>query len=51
MLLLAELGVPDPSPLLAVTVNVYEVSEDSPETVIGPELAVPVNPPGFDVAV
>ena len=35
---------------MAVTVNVYAVPLDNPETVIG-EAPVPVNPPGDEVAV
>jgi hypothetical protein len=40
-----------PLALVAVTVNVYAVPADSPETVIGDEALVPVNPPGDDVTV
>jgi hypothetical protein len=36
---------------VAVTVNVYEVEADNPETVIGDVELVPVTPPGEDVAV
>jgi hypothetical protein len=39
-----------PLALVAVTVNVYAVPFDKPETVIG-EVPVPVNPPGEEVAV
>jgi hypothetical protein len=50
MLLEAADAVDVPLAFVAVTVNVYAVLGDSPETVIG--LApVPVNPPGLDVAV
>jgi hypothetical protein len=37
--------------LVAVTVNVYAVPLDKPETVIGLDVPVPVNPPGEDVIV
>jgi hypothetical protein len=50
MLLEAADAVDVPLAFVAVTVNVYAVLGDSPDTVIG--LApVPVNPPGLDVAV
>jgi hypothetical protein len=51
MLLLAALAALAPTELDAVTVNVYEVVCDNPETVIGDEELVPVIPPGLDVAV
>jgi hypothetical protein len=34
-----------------VTVKVYAVFSESPETVIGEDALVPVRPPGLDVAV
>jgi hypothetical protein len=34
-----------------VTVKVYAVFSESPETVIGEDALVPVSPPGLDVAV
>jgi hypothetical protein len=37
--------------LVAVTVNVYAVPLVKPDTVIGLDDPVPVNPPGLDVAV
>jgi hypothetical protein len=40
-----------PAPLVAVTVNVYAVPPVKPLTVTGEEAAVPVRPPGLDVAV
>jgi hypothetical protein len=49
-LLLPEAG-PVPTLFVAVTLNVYEVPEVSPVTVIGEELLVPVIPPGLEVAV
>jgi hypothetical protein len=49
--LLAALGAPVPAPLVAVTVNVYDVFDVNPLTVTGEEAAVPVIPPGLDVAV
>jgi hypothetical protein len=39
MLLLAALGELVPTELVAVTVKVYEVPDDNPETVIVPEPA------------
>ena len=50
-LLLAALAGPVPEPLVAVTVNVYAVPVVKPETVIGEEAPVPVNPPGLEVTV
>jgi hypothetical protein len=47
----AALGLEVPVAFVAVTVNVYAVCSDSPETVIGDVALVPVNPPGLDVAV
>jgi hypothetical protein len=47
----AALGLDVPVALVAVTVNVYAVCSDSPETVIGDVALVPVSPPGLDVAV
>jgi hypothetical protein len=43
--------VADPTALVAVTVNVYEVPIDNPLTVNGEDEPVPVSPPGDDVAV
>ena len=40
-----------PALFVAVTVNVYEVPAVRPETVIGEEVPVPVNPPGLEVTV
>jgi hypothetical protein len=37
--------------VVALTVNVYAVPLVKPETVIGLDVADPVNPPGLDVAV
>jgi hypothetical protein len=37
--------------LVATTVKVYAVPVVKPETVIGEEAPVPVNPPGFEVTV
>ena len=51
MLLLAALAGLVPVALVAVTVNVYDVPAVKPETVMGEDAAVPVNPPGLDVAV
>jgi hypothetical protein len=47
----AALGLDVPVAFVAVTVNVYAVCSDSPETVIGDVALVPVSPPGLDVAV
>jgi hypothetical protein len=47
----AALGPEVPVAFVAVTVNVYAVCSDSPETVIGEVALVPVSPPGLDVAV
>ena len=48
---LAALAPEVPVALVAVTVKVYSVNSDSPETSIGLVAEVPVNPPGLDVAV
>jgi hypothetical protein len=40
-----------PTELVAVTVNVYEVADCKPVTVIGEVALVPVKPPGLEVAV
>jgi hypothetical protein len=40
-----------PKAFVAVTVNVYAVSDCNPATVIGEDAPVPVKPPGDDVAV
>ena len=42
---------PVPTPLVAVTVNVYAVPLVSPVTVMGLVEPVPVNPPGLEVTV
>ena len=42
---------PVPAVFVAVTVNVYDVPLVSPVTVHGELAQLPVNPPGFDVAV
>ena len=42
---------PVPTPLVAVTVKVYEVPLLSPVTVMGEVDPVPVKPPGLDVTV
>jgi hypothetical protein len=50
----AALADPVPTAFVAVTVNVYEVPEVNPDTVMVPEpawLNVPVTPPGDEVAV
>jgi hypothetical protein len=47
----AEDAGPVPIALVAVTVNVYEVLDCKPVTVIGDEAPVPVKPPGLDVTV
>ena len=44
-------GIDVPDALVAVTVNVYGVFDDNPDTVIGEEVPVPVNPPGLLVTV
>jgi sulfur carrier protein ThiS len=36
-----------PDALVAVTVNVYVVPDDNPDTVIGEDEPVPVKPPGL----
>ena len=46
----AEDEIPVPIKLVAATVNVYEVPFTRPVTVIGELDAVPVKPPGVDVA-
>jgi hypothetical protein len=51
MLLLAALAAEVPAALVAVTVKVYVTLSANPETVIFPLAAVPVNPPGLEVAV
>jgi hypothetical protein len=51
MLLLAALAALAPAEFEAVTVNVYEVASDNPETVMGEAEPVAVIPPGVDVAV
>ena len=51
MLLLAALAKPVPKALVAVTVNVYDVPPLNPVIEIGEDVAVPVIPPGLDVAV
>ena len=48
---LAALAPDVPVAFVAVTVKVYAVNSDSPETSIGLVAEVPVNPPGLDVAV
>jgi hypothetical protein len=48
---LAEDAGPVPIAFVAVTVNVYDSPAVKPLTVIGDEDAVPVKPPGLDVAV
>jgi len=40
-----------PMAFVAVTLNVYVVEPDNPETVIGEDEPVPVRPPGLDVTV
>ena len=40
-----------PPELVAVTVNVYGVFGDNPDTVIGEDVPVPVKPPGLLVTV
>ena len=47
----AALGLEVPVAFVAVTVKVYAVFSESPETVIGEDALVPVSPPGLDVAV
>ena len=47
----ASLGGLVPTVFVAVTVNVYGVPADSPVTVIGLDDALPVSPPGLEVAV
>ncbi len=42
---------PVPTALVAVTVKVYAVPLVRPETTMGEELPVPVNPPGDEVTV
>lgn len=44
-------GAEEPTPFLATTVNVYDVPEVRPETVIGLEEPEAVTPPGDDVTV
>jgi hypothetical protein len=44
-------AVLDPTPLVAFTVNVYDVPSVKPATVIGLAEPVPVNPPEDDVTV
>jgi hypothetical protein len=51
MLLEAALAGLVPPGVAAVTVNVYEVTGESPVTVIGDEAPLPVTPPGDEVAV
>jgi hypothetical protein len=51
ILLLAAEGADVPIALVAVTVNVYEVSCVKPVTVIGEDAPVPVIDPGLEVAV
>jgi hypothetical protein len=51
MLLDADEAPEVPEAFVAVTVNVYEVDDCKPATVIGEEDPVPVNPPGLEVAV
>jgi nucleoside-diphosphate-sugar epimerase len=51
MLLDAAEAGPVPRLFVAVTVNVYAVSDCNPVTVTGDEAPVPVNPPGLDVTV
>jgi hypothetical protein len=48
---LAALAPEVPVAFVAVTVKVYAVDSESPETSIGLEAEVPVKPPGLDVAV
>jgi hypothetical protein len=50
-LLEAALAGPVPLAFVACTVNVYAVPFVKPETVIGDDEPVPVNPPGLDVTV
>jgi hypothetical protein len=50
-LLLAALAEPVPTEFVAVTVNVYAVPLDNPDTLIGDVALVPVIPLGLDVAV
>jgi hypothetical protein len=47
----AALGDEVPVAFVAVTVKVYSVFSERPETVIGEDALVPVIPPGLDVAV
>ena len=47
----AELAGPVPMAFVAVTVKVYAVPLESPVTVIGLAVPVPVKPPGLEVAV
>jgi hypothetical protein len=47
----APLPIPIPIPELVVIVKVYEVPLVKPETVIGLDEPVPVNPPGLEVTV
>jgi hypothetical protein len=49
--LLAEDALDVPTAFVAVTVKVYEVPTDNPDTVIGDEPPVPVAPPGLAVTV
>ena len=44
-------AAPGPTAFVAVTVKVYAVPFARPDTVIGDDVPVPVNPPGFDMAV
>ena len=44
-------GTDVPPELVAVTVNVYGVFGDNPDTVIGEDVPVPVKPPGLLVTV
>ena len=44
-------GIDVPDALVAVTVNVYGVLDDKPDTVIGEDVPVPVKPPGLLVTV
>ena len=46
----SQLAGPVPTALDAATVNVYDTVEVNPDTVIGEDAAVPVSPPGVDVA-
>lgn len=49
--MLAPLVGPVPAPLVARTLNVYDVPFVSPETVTGEDAPVPVMQPGVEMAV